>query len=124
MKNQLAVYSALLASIIVLGLLALSGSVLLAATPLLLYLLAADLFRQPEKISVVRALSAFRVSPSTAVEVTVTVVNEGPVLREAIVTDQIPPGLTVTGRPTAAHHLASRRSVFLFLLGLGGSRVV
>ncbi|MBU8912854.1 MAG: DUF58 domain-containing protein [Spirochaetales bacterium] len=122
MRNQLAAYSALLTFIIALGLLALSGSVLLAATPLLLCLLAADLFRQPTRISVSRDLSASRVGPSTAVEVTVTVVNEGGALREVILTDRVPPGLTVVdGRPTALVTLRPGAQ-FSFSYSISGDR--
>jgi uncharacterized protein (DUF58 family) len=102
-KNQLAGYSALLAFIIVLGLLALSGYVLLAATPLLVYLLAANLFRGEPNLRVTRHLSASRVNPGTTVEVTVAMINEGPALREVVVTDHVPPGLIIfAGHPTAS----------------------
>ena len=122
MRNQLAAYGALLSLIIVLGLLALSGSVLLAATPLLLYLLAADLFRRPAKISVMRNLSASRVGPSTTVEVTVTVLNQGLSLREAVVTDLVPPGLAVVdGQPTAAITLRPGAQ-FSFSYSVSGGR--
>ncbi len=122
MRNQLAASGALLAFLIVLGLLALSGPLLLAATPLLLYLLAAELFRQPAKISVARNLSASRVGPSTAVEVTVTVTNEGPSLREVVVTDRVPPGLAVVdGQPTASVTLRPDAQ-FSFSYSVSGDR--
>ena len=122
MRNQLAAYGALFTFIVIMGLLALSGSILLAATPLLLYLVAANLSVEPARITVTRQLSASRVGPGTPVEVSLTITNEGSSVREAVVTDLVPPGLTiVAGRPSAAITLRGGTQ-FSFSYSITGDR--
>ena len=96
MRNQLAALSLLLSAVLVISLLALSGAILLVAVPLLLYLLASWLWAPEVSLEVHRDLSAHRVGPGTEVTVTVTVRNNGESLRELVLTDGVPPGLTVT----------------------------
>lgn len=122
MRNQLAVYGTLLALIVILGLVALSGSLLLTAAPLVLFIVASDLFAKPVRLAVTRRLSAARVGPSTPVRVTVSIENRGPAVPEVIVTDRVPAGLTVIeGSPRAALVLDTG-GCFSFSYAVAGGR--
>lgn len=95
MRNQLFAFTLLFVFVLMLGLLSLSGSVLAAGIPLLLYLLASDLLSGPTRVLVSRRLGATRVGPSTPIKVSVTLSNEGGPVRELVVSDSVPAGLRI-----------------------------
>lgn len=72
------------------------GEFLALALPLVTYLLVGYL-QAPEniKLEARRHLSAERVSPNANVEITVTVTNRGASLKEALLDDPVPDGLTM-----------------------------
>ena len=78
------------------GMLTVQGELLALALPLVTYLLIGYL-QAPENIRLeaTRQLSAERVSPSTNVDVKVTVTNHGSSLEEVLLEDLVPEGLNV-----------------------------
>jgi len=78
------------------GIAAVQGVFLALALPLVTYLLVGYL-QSPEKVKLeaTRHLSAERVTPNSDVEVTLTVINRGSSLEEALIEDVLPAGLAV-----------------------------
>jgi uncharacterized protein (DUF58 family) len=83
-------------ALLIVGLVALRGELIALAIPLALYLLV-GFWRAPRSIEldVQRRLSAERVSPNQPVAVTLTVINQGESMDEALVEDVLPEGLRV-----------------------------
>src|SRR5215216_764304 len=86
------------------GIVTVHGEFLALALPLVTYLLVGYL-QSPErvKLEASRHLSAERVSPDSAVDVTVTVINRGPALEDVLLEDVVPAGLTI--RSGSSRHL-------------------
>lgn len=78
------------------GIMTVRGEFITLALPLVAYLLAGYL-QSSEKIQLeaTRHLSGERIAPNQDVDVTVTVINRGPVLDELVLDDILPTGLTV-----------------------------
>jgi uncharacterized protein (DUF58 family) len=72
------------------------GEFIALALPLVTYLIVGYL-QAPEKIKLeaTRHLSVERTSPNSSVDVTVTVINHGTLLEEALLIDVLPAGLTI-----------------------------
>jgi uncharacterized protein (DUF58 family) len=105
----------LLYGLVLLGLVSLSGEVLVLAIPLVVYLGAALLWR-PERpqMRASRSLSASRVSEGDQVVVRLSVINEGEGLEEVVIADVVPPGIElVDGEPEALTSLAAGETVEL-----------
>jgi uncharacterized protein (DUF58 family) len=105
----------LLYGLVLLGLVTLSGEVLVLAIPLVVYLGAALLWR-PERpqLRASRSLSASRVFEGDQVVVRLSITNEGEELDEVTVVDVIPPGIElVEGEPEALTPLAAGETVEL-----------
>ena len=122
MRNQLATLGLLLACIMTIALLGLSGAVLIAATPLLLYLLGSWLFTPSVSLAVRRTLGAGRVGPGGEVTVTVTVWNNGAPLREVTIADQVPAGLRTTRGASSVVTSMDAGSQVTFSYSVAGDR--
>ena len=105
----------LLYGLTLLGLVALSGEVLVLAIPLVIYLGAALLWGPPRpRLRVNRSLSVNRTFEGQGVTVSLSVTNEGEGLEEVLVADVVPPGLElVDGEPEALTPLAAGEAVEL-----------
>jgi uncharacterized protein (DUF58 family) len=83
------------------GMATVSGGMFALMLPLVAYLLTGYLFAPDEvKLDVTRQLSAERISPHSEVQVTLTLVNRGSHLEEALVEDVLPADLRVA----SGHH--------------------
>jgi uncharacterized protein (DUF58 family) len=79
------------------GLATLSGGLLALALPLAVYLAAALLYApEPPRLRIVRELSSERIMPGAAVEVKLSLRNEGRQLEEVLVEDILPQALDCT----------------------------
>lgn len=109
MRNQLLAVSGLTLVVVFTGLVTLSGTLMLVATPLVLYLLGSWLLAPPPaELRVVRRLERERANPDEQVGVEVAVENVGAPLAEVAVRDLVPEGLRVVrGVPRARARLAS-----------------
>ncbi|MFW5689648.1 MAG: DUF58 domain-containing protein [Spirochaetota bacterium] len=123
MKNQLFVHALLLALVLFIALITLSGTILLVATPLVVVLLGSWLLAPRRvRLEATRSLARERVNPDEPVEITVSVVNQGPALNEVVITDLVPPGLRVlSGGPSTATTLPEGGAV-QFSYVIRGSR--
>lgn len=101
MKHQLLTTGLLLAAVLLIGLVTLSGTLLLVATPLVLLVLGSWLLAPQEvTLEVERKLHRDRAHPDEPVTVTVQVRNRGQGIPELTVTDGLPAGITlVSGMP-------------------------
>lgn len=87
---------ALACALVLTGLATRNGSVVALAIPLLIYFAAGQLSRPDAlHVSVTRSLSANKATPGTPVTVTLTVVNAGVDIDEAVIIDAAPEGLEV-----------------------------
>ncbi|MCL4530698.1 MAG: DUF58 domain-containing protein [Chloroflexi bacterium] len=105
------------------GLVALRGTLVALAIPLLLYLLYGLWFGPNDvRLEVQRDLSAERVAPQTPVKVRVTITNRGDDLEELALEDVIDPVLTV--QDGSNHHLISlsKNKGFVFEYTMSGPR--
>ncbi len=99
--RRLLFLSLLVYGVVIAGLATLHGGVVALAIPLAVYLFAALVY-SPEKprLVITRTLSASTVNHDTPSVVTLTVVNQGARLEEALIEDTVPQGLTITdGEP-------------------------
>ena len=108
MRNQLLAVSGLTFAVVFTGLVTLSGTLMLVATPLVLYLLGSWLLvPPPAELRVARRLERERANPEEPVEVEVTVENVGAPLAEVVARDLVPSGLRViNGTPAGRARLA------------------
>lgn len=100
--------------LILIGIGALSGAVIAAALPLVLYLGSVLLFQPgPLELDVIRSLDRDYVVPEAPVTVTLTVENRGTHLEEVMVRDGVPEELEVTGHTGALVSLAPGQTFVL-----------
>jgi uncharacterized repeat protein (TIGR01451 family) len=114
-KSRLLVHSLLLSIVLTIGLVTLSGTLLLVATPLLLYLLGSWLLR-PDGVDlrVDRRVSRRRANPNEPIDVSILVENRGDPLPEVVVRDQLPPGMRViAGSPATTGALPTGERIEL-----------
>ena len=113
MTNQLFASLLLLAIVVFIGLITVSGTVLIVAIPLVLLLLGSWLLRAGSPALVVeRELSRERANPDEPISIRVRVRNEGPRLAEVTVTDRVPSGMRVViGSPVLPTTLAEGATV-------------
>ncbi len=98
MRNQLLAVTGLTLTVIFTGLVTLSGTLMLVATPLVVYVLGSWLLAGPRaELRVARRLERERANPGEEVRVTVTVENTGAPLAEVVARDLVPDGLRVVG---------------------------
>ena len=104
MKHQLVVLSVIVFAILFLGLITVSGIVMLVAIPPVLYLLGGYLLRPTDpQLTAERTVHPSRVLPGQPITVTVNVTNHGEALAEVIISDHVPHGLRVVdGSPSTA----------------------
>ncbi|HKJ84804.1 MAG TPA: DUF58 domain-containing protein [Spirochaetia bacterium] len=97
MKNQLFATVLLLSIVVFIGLITISGTLLVVGAPLLVYLLAGWLGRPaPPRLRVERRISPERANPDDPIRVEVLVENQGAHLPEIVVEDRLPAGIRLT----------------------------
>lgn len=112
------VYALLLA-----GIAAVRGEFVMLAIPLVVYLLAGYMFSADEvKLEATRHLSAERTAPESDVTVTVTIVNRGSHLEEALVEDLVPPDLNLRSAHTRHLIRLPKDSIYTFHYRVAGPR--
>ncbi|MFW6291246.1 MAG: DUF58 domain-containing protein, partial [Spirochaetota bacterium] len=113
MRNQLLAVSGLTLTVVFVGLVTLSGTLMLVATPLVIYVLGSWLLAGPRaELRVSRRLERERANPGEEVRVTVTLENTGAPLAEVVARDLVPDGLRVVGgRPWGQARLDTGESL-------------
>ncbi|HLO29319.1 MAG TPA: DUF58 domain-containing protein [Anaerolineales bacterium] len=108
--------SLLVYGLVLTGIVTVQGEFLALALPIVAYLLAGYL-QAPEKIKLEarRDLSTERTSPDADVHVTVTITNQGSRLEELLLSDVLPPGLTI--RSDASSALGTSRHLLRLAIG-------
>ena len=105
------------------GMATVHGGIFALMLPLVVYLLAGFLFAPDEiKLEATRHLSAERVSPYSEVHVTVTIVNRGTYLEEALIEDLLPGDLEIASGHNRHLIQLPKNGSFTFTYSVTGPR--